>query len=524
VTRWTRTGWLVLVAAHAAAAQGTAPARPTRTVYEDLQMFTQVLNQIRLNHADSVDTHELILAAVRGMVQAADPHSFVVASYHMDPARDKAYRDGKLVTVPITFAFDADAPMVVSVAPNTAASRLDILPGDELVAIDGKPVTAQSPFELGMVTSGAPGSSLTLAFQRHRADGSSVQITRVVKRERTGDVSAVATAFMLDARTGYVRVTSFENEHVADDVHDALSRLEGQNMQRLVLDLRDNPGGIVPEASKVAGEFLPKGAVVYTSTGRTKDVTDTGRVSRSFWRSEERYPIVLLVNSGTASAAELVAGALQDHDRALILGHDSFGKALLMTGFPLSDGSFMEMVVGRVRTPCGRVIQREYHGISRRDYYRLAGADADTTGRPSCRTDGGRTVYGGNGIHPDVVLPQVDVPAWAARAGEADLYLRWAGSHIASNAAAYPSLDALAAHPALVPGSLDSFRALAAQHDITIPRDAETDRALERMLVREVAFARWGQSGYYRLRALTDAEVAAAVDRFDAASGILAAH
>src|SRR4051812_44441188 len=208
-------------------------------------------------------------------------------------------------------------------------------------------------------------------------------------------------------------------------------------MQRLVLDLRDKAGGLVREGAKAAGELLPKGALAYTPTGSKSEISDTGRVGRSFWRSEKRYPIVLMVNGGTASASELVAGALQDHDRALVVGRPSFGKALLMRGFPLSDGSSIVLVVGHVKTPCGRVVQREYRSITRRDYYRLARADRDTAGRPSCRTDAGRTVYGGGGIYPDVGLAEAaDAPAWAARVAEQAIVLAWVGSYVDAHATA----------------------------------------------------------------------------------------
>ena len=245
-------------------------------------------------------------------------------------------------------------------------------------------MTAESADELNVMLSGEKGSSTMLSVQRQRADGTLAKLDRLVKREKIGEASAVPAVFMLDAGsgTGYVRITSFMNEKVADDLHDALGKLEGKGMHRLILDLRDNGGGSVSEAAHVAGEFLPKGTIVYTSEGRKVVDTDTGRVSRSFWKSERRYPIVLLVNAGTASASELVAGALQDHDRALIVGHTTFGKSLLMRGFPIADGSIIELVVGHVRTPCGRIIQRQYHGVSLHDYYRLAGADRDTVEPP----------------------------------------------------------------------------------------------------------------------------------------------
>src|SRR5919197_2398488 len=429
--------------AAASAQDSPRPLRP-RTTAEDLQMFSQVLNQIRVNHPDSLDMHELFMAAIEGMIHAADPHSFVVPAMRLDPEKEKAFRDGKLFPVPVNFSFVDEAPVVVSVEPASKAAQQDILIGDELVAIDRKPVEAQSPFELDIVLSGPKNSTVTLGFERRRTDGSLVRLERVVKRERVDESTAVPASFMLDGQTGYVRITTFSNDKVADDLHDALGRLERQGMKRLLLDLRDNGGGRVDQAAHVAGEFLPKGAIVYTAEGRKPEVTDTSRVSRSFWRREKRYPIVLLVNDGTASASELVAGALQDHDRALVVGRPTFGKSLLMAGFPMSDGSIIELVIGHVRTPCGRVIQRQYHSISRHEYYRLAGAERDTVGRPSCKTDQGRTVFGGGGIYPDVRLEDDDVlPLWLARVRENDLVLKWIGGYVTANAAALSTLDAL---------------------------------------------------------------------------------
>ncbi|MDQ3998107.1 MAG: S41 family peptidase, partial [Gemmatimonadota bacterium] len=322
---WARIARLVavcvlLLAPPRAFAQQPAEASPVRkrSTYEDLQMFSQVLNQIRVNHPDSVDTHELLMAAVRGMVQAADPHSFVIPAIRLEPGKEAALRDGKLHPVPIQFAFVDGAPVVVSVDAGSRAAALDILPGDELLAADGKPIVAESAEELSITLAGPRRSPVSLQLERRRADGSLVRLDRRVERERPADRSGVPAAFMLDKVTGYVRITTFQGEKVADEAHDALGALEKRGMQRLILDLRGNDGGRVDQAADVAGEFLPKGTVLYSSAGRKTEVGDTVRVKRSFWRSERRYPIVLLVNEGSASASELVAGALQDHDRALV--------------------------------------------------------------------------------------------------------------------------------------------------------------------------------------------------------------
>ena len=508
----------------AATAQDAAP-RPLRprTTAEDLQMFSQVLNQIRVNHPDSLDMHDLFMAAIEGMIHAADPHSFVIPAIRLNPAKSAAYRDGKLYPVPIIFRFVEGAPVVVSVDPGSKAAEQDILVGDELVTIDGRSVDAESSVELDIGLSGNKNSTVTLGFERRRIDGSLTRLDRVVKRERVDETTAVPASFMIDAQTGYVRITTFVNDKVADDLHDALGRLEGQGMRRVLIDLRDNGGGRVDQAARIAGEFLPKGAIVYTAEGRKSEVTDTSRVSRSFWRSEKRYPIVLMVNDGTASASELVAGALQDHDRALVVGRPPFGKSLLMAGFPMSDGSIIELVIGHVRTPCGRVIQRQYHSISRHEYYRLAGAERDTVGRPSCKTDQGRTVYGGGGIYPDVRIGGEDVlPLWLARVRENDLVLKWIGGYVTANAAAVSTLDALAANPMLPAAAIGDFRAFASQQGVSIAAGSDVDAELQRVLTRAAARAKFGDAGYYRIAALVDPTVRQAAQQFDRASAILA--
>ena len=494
-----------------------APTRQ-RSIAEDLQLFSQVLNQIRVNHPDSLDTHALLMAAIEGMVSAADPHSYVIPATRLDSAKEAAMNAGKLYPVPISFQFVGGAPLVMSVAAGSRAASLDILPGDELVSVDGRAVAAESSEELDLSLAGAKGAPAQLMLRRRRPDGSIARLERDVIRERTDDASAVPAAVMLDSTTGYVRVTTFMGDKVADDLHAALGKLEGSGMRRLVIDLRGNGGGRIDEAKRIAGEFLPRGAIVYTAAGRKTAVTDTGRVQRSFWRSERRYPIVVLVDNGTASASELVAGALQDHDRALIVGRTTFGKSLLMQTFPLTDGSRMALVVGAVRTPCGRVIQREYHNESRRAYYRDAGEADASANRPSCKTDAGRVVYGGGGIVPDVVLRQIDAPSWLAQAGERGLLLTWSAGFSSKPPVSSLSVDALAARGALDATALADFRTYASTNGVTIRTGADDDAVLSQSLLRMIAYVRFGDAGYYRLVALTDPMVHSAVDAFAKAS------
>ena len=512
-----------LAAAPLAAQGDTARAVRPRTTYEDLQMFSQVLNQIRVNHPDSIDTHELFMAAIQGMVHAADPHSFVIQGARLSPEKEREYRAGRMYPVPIDFRFVGDQPVVAGVSAGSDAARQDILPGDVLVSADGRPVQAESPFELDVSLSGAKNSTVRLRFERERTDGTTVELDRVVKRERVEEGTAVPAAFMLDGTTGYVRVTTFANQKAAEDMHAALGALERQGMQRLVLDLRDNGGGMVDEAARVASEFLPSGAVIYSSAGRKAEIARTQRVTHSFLSPGGRqYPVVLLVDGGTASASEIVAGALQDHDRALIVGRPTFGKSLLMQGFPMTDGSLIELVVGHVSTPCGRVIQRQYHAVGRGEYFRLAHAARDTAGRPSCRTDHGRTVYGGGGIYPDVVLqPQEGAPLWLARLYEDEVVTRWMNAWLAAHPDGLGAADALAANPVLPAGALADFRAFAARQGLPVPAGADVDARLQRELVPGLAGTKWGAAGYYRLIAVLDPQVRQAVAQFPRAAEIL---
>lgn len=509
---------LIAGAADAQESKPRAATRP-RTLAEDLLLFSQVMNQIRVNHPDSMDTHALLMAAVEGLVRATDPHSFVIPAIRLDSSRQRALEDGKLAPVPIAFVFTARVPSVISVAPATHASKQDILVGDELIAIDGTPVTAESADELDVTLAGAKGSTVALRLLRRRLDGSTTTVERVVKRERPGETTAVPVAQMLDSVTGYVRVTTFANDKVGDDVHNAIERLERSGMRRLLLDLRDNGGGLVAEAGNIAGEFLPKGAVIYTTEGRKESVNKSVKVSRSFWRRERSYPLVTIVNRGTASASELVAGALQDHDRSLIVGRPTFGKALLMQGMPLTDGSLMMLVIGHVRTPCGRVIQRQYRGVRQSDYYRGADAERDTVGRPSCRTTAGRTVYGGGGIYPDVLFDHpAPTPVWLTRLSERELLLKWAGAAISDATRAPDTMEAYLDRRVVSPAVLAEFRTFARSNGADVPDGAEADSQLQRWLSAALARAKLGESAYYRVLVRDDPWIQQSVRAFDRAA------
>ena len=504
VARWTGVLLLTAVVTVPAKAQEDSPVRK-RTVYEDLQMFSQVLNQIRVNHPDTVDPHAMFMAAIEGMVRAADPHSYVIPATRLTREKERAFRDGELVPVPVRFRFIGGAPVVAAVGPGVGAVS-GIIPGDELVAVDGEPVTAATAAELEIVLAGPEGSEVELTFRRRTRDGDFIPVARRVTRERVS-AKGVHAGLMLDDSVGYVRVTTFADDEVAAALDRALDDLEDRGMTGLVLDLRDNGGGLVEEAAAVAGAFLPKGALVYTTSGRKEEVVDTGRVRRSFFRSRRTYPVVALVNEGTASAAELVAGALQDHDRALVAGRPTFGKALVMQPFPLTDGSLMMLVVGKAHTPCGRTIQRAYRRVSTREYYRSAADERERLERDPCTTTGGRTVYGGDGIYPDRILDAETTPRWLDRVHEADLLLRWVPGFLQEDSTRYARLEPILQEPRLRTEEIQAFLDFAADQGVTLPDDEIDLEHLHHVILTRVVRARFGDDGLYTFLAHTEPEV-----------------
>ena len=225
-------------------------------------MFGQVLNQIRVNHPDSLDMHELFMAAIEGMIHAADPHSYVIPASRLEPGKESALREGKLhAGADRASSIVGGAPVVVSVAAGTAASQLDILPGDELISVDGAPVRATSAKELEIALAGRKVERTKLGFERRRADGSLAALERRVRRERVR--RGVRGAGGHDARLAAPATCASRRSWARRWPTTCTPRSTGwsrQGMQRLVLDLRDNGGGSVSEAAHVAGEFLPRGS------------------------------------------------------------------------------------------------------------------------------------------------------------------------------------------------------------------------------------------------------------------------
>ena len=387
---------------------GLSPARAQqRSAYEELQTFSGVLSYVRVNYVDSADFSGLIRAAIDGVLRSLDPHSYFLRREDLEKLA--AWEQGRLVTTGLLLEFQEGAVSVGAVVPESPASKAGILPGDRLVAMNDTSVAGQPLPRLQARLVGEKGSKVRLTLVR----GSRLEPDTLVVTLKRSVVSVRSTFVvrMADSITGYVQLQDFKLG-AGKDVHEALDRLRGAGARQIILDLRLNPGGLMAAAVDVASELLLRNTLVFRTQGRKIDTNRAFVTDRD--GSFSNIPLIVLIDPGTASAAEALAACLQDHDRALILGRTSFGKALEQASFPLPSGDVVMLTIARVVSPSGRVIQRRYEGLGYEQYVSLAGRGGDSSDTARAfRTDHGRTVKGGGGVTPDITLPPgAAMPVW----------------------------------------------------------------------------------------------------------------
>jgi carboxyl-terminal processing protease len=320
-----------------------------------------------------------------------------------------------------------------------------------------------------------------------------------------------------------LRLEDFMGE-ASDEVHDALRKLRSQRARQVILDLRGNPGGSVIAAVEIASEFFPKGTIIFRTQGRKRDVDTTFLTKRDGGFRD--LPLIVLINEGSASASEALAGSLQDHDRALIVGRRSFGKALMQTLFFLPHGDNVYLTVGRVLTPNGRFIQRRYRGLARAQYLSFAGksgAEDDTA--TVYRSDAGRALRGGGGIVPDVTVPALAAPpVWFAAAVDSGWFNAIADSVGHTLDAAAPALAAWIGAPDRWRGLVPPFLArVRAGLRITASPDSAVEHYLARRLAARAAEVRWGEDALDEFLVRTDITVRAGLSHFPRLDALLAA-
>jgi len=363
-------------------------------IRDSLHQFTDVYAIVEQNYAEPVNPDKAIYnGAIPGMLHVLDPHS-----NFFDPKAYALLREdqrGKYYGVGMTVGPRNNKVIVIAPFVGTPAYRAGIRPGDIIVAVDGKPTDNMSTGDVADLLKGPKGTTVHITIMR---EGAEKPLEFAVVRDEIPRYS-VDLHFLIRPGIGYMHVSGF-NETTEKEVQDALDQMG--DLKGLVLDLRQNPGGLLSEGVGVADKFLRKGQLIVSHHGRS---SPEKRYVATHGDGGKEYPLVVLVNRGTASAAEIVAGAIQDHDRGLIVGETTFGKGLVQTVYPLDENTGLALTTAKYYTPSGRLIQRDYSNVSLYDYYfERDPENTNTAGREVKLTDSGRAVYGGGGITPDVKI------------------------------------------------------------------------------------------------------------------------
>src|SRR6202163_3399610 len=362
-------------------------------VKDSLKQFTDVYALVEDNYAEPVNADKAIYnGAIPGMLHALDPHSNFFD--HKSYALMREDQRGKYYGVGMTVGPRNNKVIVIYPFTGTPAYKAGIHPGDVIIAVDGKSTENMSTGDVADLLKGPKGTTVHISISR---EGVEKPMEFTLVRDEIPRYS-VDVHFVIKPGVGYMHVNGF-NETTEHEVSDALDSFG--DVKGLILDLRSNPGGLLSEGVGVADKFLKKGQLIVSHHGRA---SAEKRYVAQHGNGGKDYPIVVLVNRQTASAAEIVSGAIQDHDRGLIAGEVTFGKGLVQTVYPLSENTGLALTTAHYYTPSGRLIQRDYSNISLYNYYYARENEENNANHEVKLTDGGRTVYGGGGITPDVKL------------------------------------------------------------------------------------------------------------------------
>ncbi len=383
------------------------PAKPSSFSNKQLQKFNEVFQYINMYYVDTVDTEKLFEEAINGMLQSLDPHSTYVNAVENKALMESL--DGAFEGIGVQFSIINDTVMVVAVVSGGPSEKVGLRAGDRIVTVDGKQFAGIGIQNEEVMKSlrGKKNSKVDVGIKREGfKQVYHYLITRDVIPTYTVDVS-----YMIDNNNGYIKINQFGST-TGDEFANALKKLKSMGMKKLILDLRGNPGGYLEAAISVCDELLPDGEmIVYTEGLRVKK----NMIYATKYGNFENGEVVVLIDDFSASASEIVAGAVQDNDRGMVVGRRSFGKGLVQRQFDLNDKSTVRLTTSRYHTPSGRCIQKDYKNGSlayeEELIKRYENGEMDSTENISFdkslqyKTKKGRTVYGGGGIMPDFFVP-----------------------------------------------------------------------------------------------------------------------
>lgn len=490
----------------------------TNTVItENSNKFNTILSMIEERYVDSVDNQMLIESSIQGMITKLDPHSAYIPAQDLERVNEQL--DGKFGGVGIRFIIHNDTLVATHVMPNSPSLRAGMLPGDRLVEVGGEDIskgdiTNEKVMEL---LKGHEGSEVKVKVFR-KGEFKDLTIIR-----GSISVSSIDAAIMLTPEIGFIKLNSFTMP-AASEFEEAASKLKSRGMKKLIFDLRNNGGGYMNAATEIADQFLTAGKLIVYTEGRKQEKTDYYSSSKGILEDVE---LVVLINSLSASASEIVAGAIQDNDRGYIMGRRSFGKGLVQDQEELIDGSALRLTISRYYTPTGRCIQKPYgEGVDYENDYFDRFESGELMNEDSVKVDeslkfttpGGRTVYGGGGIYPDVFVPNDTAGAsyYLTELYYANAFNHWAVSYLDKNRSKFTDFDSFKRNFTISTSLFTEFINYAETLGVEPkPLDIVTSRdVIKNRMKAEIARHIWEDNGYYAVYLMDDLDVQNALSHF----------
>jgi len=408
-----------LLGGKVAATSGSAPSSPN----EFLTNFTEALDIIQQTYVDQVGADKLVYSAIKGMLRTLDPHSSFFDPKEFSRLREEQHSKYFGLGIRVR-ALLRDRGRVVIVEPpviGSPAERRGLRAGDVITRIEGESIADWTSDDVVNHLRGPRGTTVNITVER---PGVQDPLQFKVERDEIPLVT-VPYAFEIKPGVGYIKIDRF-SESTAVELRQKLDELDASRLAGLILDLRDNPGGLLNQAIEVADFFVSRGELVVSTKGRMEGSV---KAYKAPGKEKVGVPLVVLINHHSASASEIVAGALQDHDRALIVGVTSFGKGLVQSVYTLENNTGMALTTAKYYTPSGRLIQRDYSGSTFEYYYMnedVEDSAEGTGGREIRYTDSGRKVYGGGGITPDDVVNVRELNRFEALLAAKDVFFQYA--------------------------------------------------------------------------------------------------
>ena len=465
--------------------------------------FTRVLDVVQANYAESVDVDKAVYqGAIPGMLRMLDPHSNFFDARQFALLRED--QRGKYYGVGMVVAPRENHTVVMAPYVGAPAYNAGIRPGDVIMKVDDKSTDGLTTSDVADMLKGAKGTIVKITISR---EGYAEPLIFTVTRDEIPRHS-VDIAFLLKPGIGYVRLSGF-NETTDREIAEGLKQLNASQLDGLVFDMRGNPGGLLNEAVAVGDMFLDRGQLIVSHHGRSSPNRPYVAIRGN---QGVTVPLVILVNNNSASATEIVAGAVQDHDRGLIVGETTFGKGLVQTVTPLSENTGLALTTARYYTPSGRLIQRDYKSISLYEYHYERKVPQHPT--EIKLTDSGRQVTGGGGITPDIVVAAPKLNKFEESLFRADVFIpveTGVGGFTRYYLGTKPTITKQFEVDDAV---MKSFREYLAKHNVhyTEPEMAENQDWIKRKIKQEIFMSAFGQQEGFKVLLEADPQVQKAVD------------